>query len=27
MSVDSPNIVTLDAWAFDVRKVEKPWGR
>ena len=26
MSVDSPNIDTLDAWAFDVRKVEKPWG-
>ena len=26
MSVDSPNIDTLDAWAFEVRKVEKPWG-
>ena len=26
VSVDSPNIHTLDAWAFDVRKVEKPWG-
>ena len=26
MSVDSPNLDTLDAWAFDVRKVEKPWG-
>jgi mannose-6-phosphate isomerase-like protein (cupin superfamily) len=26
MSVDSPNIHTLDPWAFDVRKVEKPWG-
>jgi mannose-6-phosphate isomerase-like protein (cupin superfamily) len=26
MSVDSPNIDTLDRWAFDVRKVEKPWG-
>jgi mannose-6-phosphate isomerase len=26
MSVDSPNIDTLDPWAFDVRKVEKPWG-
>jgi mannose-6-phosphate isomerase len=25
-SVDSPNIESLDAWAFDVRKVEKPWG-
>jgi mannose-6-phosphate isomerase-like protein (cupin superfamily) len=26
MSVDSPNIRTLDRWNFDVRKVEKPWG-
>ena len=26
MTVDSPNIDTLDAWAFEVRKVEKPWG-
>ena len=26
MSVDSPNLDTLDHWAFDVRKVEKPWG-
>jgi mannose-6-phosphate isomerase-like protein (cupin superfamily) len=26
MSVNSPNLDTLDAWAFDVRKVEKPWG-
>jgi mannose-6-phosphate isomerase-like protein (cupin superfamily) len=26
MSVNSPNIDTLDQWAFDVRKVEKPWG-
>ena len=26
MSVNSPNIDTLDEWAFDVRKVEKPWG-
>ena len=26
MSVDSPNIHTLDAWAFEVRKVDKPWG-
>jgi mannose-6-phosphate isomerase len=26
MSVDSPNIDTLDEWAFEVRKVEKPWG-
>jgi mannose-6-phosphate isomerase-like protein (cupin superfamily) len=24
--VDSPNIETLDAWAFEPRKVEKPWG-
>ena len=26
MSVDSPNIHTLDEWGFDVRKVDKPWG-
>jgi mannose-6-phosphate isomerase-like protein (cupin superfamily) len=26
MSVDSPNIHTLDQWGFEVRKVEKPWG-
>jgi mannose-6-phosphate isomerase len=26
MSVDSPNIHNLDAWAHEVRKVEKPWG-
>ena len=26
MSVDSPNIDTLDRWSVDVRKVEKPWG-
>ena len=26
MSVDSPNLGSLDRWAFDVRKVEKPWG-
>jgi mannose-6-phosphate isomerase len=24
--VDSPNLTTLDAWAFETRKVEKPWG-
>ena len=24
--LDSPNIHSLDRWAFDVRKVEKPWG-
>ena len=23
---DSPNIHSLDRWAFDVRRVEKPWG-
>ena len=26
VSIDSPNIDSLDRWAFDVRKVEKPWG-
>jgi mannose-6-phosphate isomerase len=26
MSVDSPNLDTLDRWARDVKKVEKPWG-
>jgi mannose-6-phosphate isomerase len=26
VSLDSPNLGGLDAWAFDVRKVEKPWG-
>jgi mannose-6-phosphate isomerase-like protein (cupin superfamily) len=26
MSVDSPNIDSLDRWGFAVRKVEKPWG-
>ena len=26
MSVDSPNLEGLDAWAFQPRKVEKPWG-
>ena len=26
MSVDSPNLEGLDAWAFVPRKVEKPWG-
>jgi mannose-6-phosphate isomerase len=24
--VDSPNLDSLDRWAFKVRKVEKPWG-
>ena len=26
MSVDSPNLHSLDKWAFEVKKVEKPWG-
>ncbi len=26
MSVDSPNHHSLDRWAHDVKKVEKPWG-
>jgi len=26
MSVDSPNLGSADAWSFDVRRVEKPWG-
>ena len=26
MGVDSPNVNTLDQWAFQVTKVEKPWG-
>ena len=26
MSVDSPNYEGLDRWAFDPRRVEKPWG-
>ena len=26
MSLDSPNIDGLDRWAFEARKVEKPWG-
>jgi len=26
IGVDSPNLDSLDPWAFDVRKVEKPWG-
>ena len=25
-NIDSPNIDSLDRWAFDTRKVEKPWG-
>ena len=26
MSIDSPNLDSLDRWAFPVRRVEKPWG-
>ena len=26
MSVDSPNLEGLDAWSFEPRKIEKPWG-
>jgi mannose-6-phosphate isomerase len=26
VSIDSPNITSLDGWAVDVRRVEKPWG-
>jgi mannose-6-phosphate isomerase len=26
VSVDSPNLNGLDAWAFEPRKVAKPWG-
>ena len=26
MSLDSPNIDSLDRWSFKVRRVEKPWG-
>jgi mannose-6-phosphate isomerase-like protein (cupin superfamily) len=26
MSIDSPNVDSLDAWAVDARRVEKPWG-
>jgi mannose-6-phosphate isomerase len=26
MSLDSPNIPSIDAWSFEVTKVEKPWG-
>lgn len=24
--IDSPNLDTLDRWAFEVERVEKPWG-
>ena len=26
MTIDSPNFEGLDRWAFDPRRVEKPWG-
>jgi mannose-6-phosphate isomerase len=26
MSVDSPNLEGLDAWAYEPRRVDKPWG-
>jgi mannose-6-phosphate isomerase len=26
IDIDSPNIESLDRWAFETRKVEKPWG-
>jgi mannose-6-phosphate isomerase len=26
MSLDSPNLSGLDQWAFEVRRVDKPWG-
>jgi len=26
MSLESPNLVNLDRWAFEPRRVEKPWG-
>jgi len=26
VSLDSPNLSGLDEWAFDVRRVDKPWG-
>jgi mannose-6-phosphate isomerase len=26
MSADSPNLLSLDAWAVDARRVDKPWG-
>ena len=26
VSLDSPNIDSVDPWAFEVRRVEKPWG-
>ena len=26
MSIDSPNIDSIDRWAVEVRRVDKPWG-
>jgi len=26
VSIDSPNFEGLDKWAFESRRVEKPWG-
>jgi mannose-6-phosphate isomerase len=26
VSIDSPNIDSLDRWAFETRRVDKPWG-
>jgi mannose-6-phosphate isomerase-like protein (cupin superfamily) len=26
VSVESPNVDSLDPWSFDARRVEKPWG-
>ena len=26
MSTDSPNLLTLEEWAVDARRVDKPWG-
>ena len=26
MTLDSPNFSGLDDWAFDVRRIDKPWG-
>ena len=26
MTLDSPNLSGLDDWAFDVRRIDKPWG-
>jgi mannose-6-phosphate isomerase-like protein (cupin superfamily) len=26
VSLDSPNLLSLDKWAFEARRVDKPWG-